>query len=92
MQTITTANKQRYEVNWCGISAIGGSLFFDVVGDRDAPEIVAEFDNPENTKRLIYNDGHNDVIYTGYTRLVYFARQSENVVRIELARPAKEEA
>lgn len=84
MQTITTSKKQQHEVNWCGISAIGGGLFFDLVDERPAPEIVSEFDNTENTKSLIYNDGRNDVIYVGYTRLAYFARQSGNVIRIEL--------
>lgn len=89
MRTITTAAGQTHEVLWCGVSDISGMLFFDLVDGRRAAEIIAEFDDPENTGTFTYNDGKTDRTYTGYTRLEGFNRNGDiGAVRLALARPA----
>lgn len=88
MLTIKTATGAVHNVLFCGVGQILGTLNFDMIDNRRAVDIISEFDNPENTKTIIYNDGRVDTIYSGYTKLEAYSVRGDGTVRIALAKEA----
>ena len=87
MQIIQLQNGQQHPVAFCGVGTILGTLVFDLVGEtRSAAEIIAEFDAPENTEKIIYSDGINETVYDHYTHLRTYGARTDGCVRISLAR------
>lgn len=86
MFTIKTAKGNVHEVFFCGVGSILGTLVFDMLDGRSAGEIIAEFDEPENTKTITFFDGRTEVVYEGYTRFETYALRGPGVVRISLAK------
>lgn len=86
-KTLTLATGASYKALWCGISGISGTLFFDLVSERTAAQIIADFDNPEATQRITYDDGLTESTYEGYTKLESYGRGNEpQVVRLGMGR------
>lgn len=90
MPTIKTATGATHEVIFCGIGAILGMLVFDMIDDRRAVDIIAEFDDPENTGIITYSDGRTSTIYRGYTKLSGYSARQDGTVRVMLAKEAKD--
>lgn len=88
MLSIKTATGATHEVLFCGIGAILGMLVFDMIDDRRAVDIIAEFDDPENTGVITYSDGRTSTIYRGYTKLSAYSARQDGTVRVMLAKEA----
>lgn len=86
MLTIQTGKGNRHEVLFCGIGGILGTLCFDMIDDRRAADIIAEFDDPENTGVITYSDGRTSTIYRGYTKLSGYSARQDGTVRVMLAK------
>ena len=89
MLTIQTATGTKREVLFCGIGGILGTLVFDMLDDRRAVDIIAEFDDPQNTGLITYSDGRTSTIYRGYTKLSAYSSRPDGTVRIMLAKEAQ---
>lgn len=87
MQYIQLASGQQHSVAFCGVGTILGTLVFDLLGEnRNAAEIIAEFDNPANTQKIIYSDGIYQTTYNGFTHLRTYGARPDGCVRISLAK------
>lgn len=87
MQIIQLQNGQQHPVAFCGVGTILGTLVFDLVGEtRSAAEIIAEFENSENTEKIIYSDGISETVYENYTQLRTYGARADGCVRISLAK------
>lgn len=86
-QYIQTAAGTKHAVAFCGVGSILGTLVFDLIGEsRPASEIIQEFENPANTKTILYSDGRINISYTGYVKLQMFGMRDKTTVRINLAK------
>lgn len=90
MQTVTTATGATHEAIFCGVGSILGTLVFDMVDNRRAADIIAEFDDPENTGIITYSDGRTSTIYRGYTKLSGYSARQDGTVRVMLAKEAQD--
>lgn len=90
MLTIKTATGAVHNVLFCGVGQILGTLVFDMLDERKPVDIIAEFDDPENTRTIIYSDGRVDRVYHGYTRFEAYSTRGDGTVRISLAKEAQD--
>ncbi len=86
MQIIKTATGAMHDVLFCGVGSLMGTLVFDMIDDRRAADIIAEFDDPENTGIINYSDGRTSTIYRGYTKLSGYSARQDGTVRVMLAK------
>lgn len=85
--TITLFNGDIFSIQWAGISSITGELIFDLDEEMDLISAVSIFGNINNMSEVIVNDGKDDTIYSGYTRVTSVSYSGfNNRLRVSMAR------
>ena len=70
MKKMITATGKEFDCLWCGVSFT--NQFFTAITNSTFDEILPVFEDPMETKTLIFDDDGQQETYTGYTTFMGF--------------------
>ena len=84
MSHVYTATGKQFDCDWCGVSFLN-QLFF-AIANCDFETLLRVFNDPEETKKIIFNDDGQETVHEGFTNFMGFQYDKRsNLITVNLA-------